>query len=633
LPLDVAGVYTPGPITISLVAAYIPATSEFYTAYTTQVKTGAAGSFTNAGADAGGVTTSLPNGQYTYVFHTKAPIGFDANATTTIGVYGRRTMTTFGIPNNMASAVFTFLPNGSKVIHVRNIVATATCDGCHDQMSHHGGQRRQVELCILCHQPQSHEESLGNSVDMTVMIHKIHMGSQLPSVLAGGTYSLSGTDFSKVVFAATSAASDAGATSGFRCEKCHDQKSGATQASYYMTKPTRDSCGSCHDDVNFASGANHAGGPQIDDSQCANCHIPLGELPFDASVVGGHMVPEDSTLLGGVQIALTQVQNGGAGQKPTVTYTPKDGKGNPLPLSQMSSLAFVMAGPTTDYGNTSFGSDVTTPGYVTENALTTSNCAASGTCTYAFTHAVPAKATGTFAISFYGTRVTQTLLAGTTSQMTVNESPMNKVIYFSVDGSTVLNRRTVVQVATCNSNCHFSLEAHGGTQRNTESCVMCHNPSLTDASTRAIAVVPADKTSPPQGINFNLLIHRVHDGANLPALGRSYTVVGANGSHNDYTNTLYDAFGPTGNPLDTENCAMCHLNGSEQTLPTGKNAVTDPQGPITPVPAVASSCSGCHADTTSASHALANTDSLGESCTVCHSSTAQFSISSVHAQY
>ena len=115
LPLDATGVYTPGPISISLVAAAIPNNGDQYTAWTTRVQTGVAGSFTNAGADTGGVTTPLGNGQYTYVFAAKAPVGFDPSATTSIGVYGRRAMTTFGIPNNNASTVFTFLPNGGKV--------------------------------------------------------------------------------------------------------------------------------------------------------------------------------------------------------------------------------------------------------------------------------------------------------------------------------------------------------------------------------------------------------------------------------------------------------------------------------------------------------------------------------------
>ncbi|MEP6717094.1 MAG: OmcA/MtrC family decaheme c-type cytochrome, partial [Terriglobia bacterium] len=336
LPLDAAGVYTPGPIAVSYVAAYIPANQDQYTAYTTRVQTGTAGSFINAGADTGGVATSLGNGQYTYVFATRAPAGFDPNATTTIGVYARRTMTAFNIPNNNNSAVFTFVPSGSKVTHVRDIIKTSSCNTCHDQLSHHGGQRRQVELCILCHQPQSHETVGGGTVDFKVIVHKIHMGSQLPSVVAGGKFQVQGTDYSTVVFPADPR----------RCETCHAQKSGATQAANYLTKPSRAVCGSCHDDVNFATGVNHPGGPQVSDNQCASCHVPQGELEFDASIKGAHTIPADSALLGGIQIALTKVENNGAGQQPIVTFTMKDGKGSVLPMSSVAQLSFTLAGPT-----------------------------------------------------------------------------------------------------------------------------------------------------------------------------------------------------------------------------------------------------------------------------------------------
>ena len=47
----------------------------------------------------------------------------------------------------------------------------------------------------------------------------------------------------------------------------------------------------------------------------------------------------------------------------------------------------MLAGPTTDYGYTNFGSDVTTQGYVSENPVPTAKCGTDGTCTYTFTHA------------------------------------------------------------------------------------------------------------------------------------------------------------------------------------------------------------------------------------------------------
>lgn len=606
LPLDAAGVYTPGPITVSYVAAYIPADQSQYTAYTTRVQTGTAGSFTNAGTDTGGVATSLGNGQYTYVFAAKAPVGFDATATTTVGVFGRRTMTAFNIPNNMASTVFTFVPNGSKVTKVRDVVETAACNACHDQLSHHGGQRRQVALCILCHQPQSHETVGGGTVDFKVMIHKLHMGSQLPSVIAGGTYNVQGTDYSKVIFPADPR----------RCEACHSQKLGAAQATNYLTKPARATCGSCHDDLNFATGLNHPGGPQIDDNQCANCHTPQGELPFDASIKGAHLIPIDAPTLGGIQVALTSVTNGAAGQKPVVAFTMKDTSGAALPMSKVVALSFTLAGPTSDYGYTNFGSDVTTHGYVTESALTAAVCGADGACTYTFTHAVPANAKGTYAIGMEGRR-TEVLLPGTTKETSVNYSPPNKVLYFSVDGSAIVNRRVVVAIANCNA-CHVELNHHGGRRNDTLYCVLCHNPSNTDTATPVA-----------QGVNFNLLIHRIHTGVNLVAMGKSYTVSGT-----DFTKILYSAMSPTGVTGDTRNCSLCHVNGSEQTLPLGLNPVTDPQGLVNPDLPITAACTACHADRPTVGHALANTSSLvGETCTVCHKSTAEFSVASQHAQY
>ena len=83
LPLDNAGVNTPGAISLSYVAAYIPQTQEQYVAYTTRTVSGTAIATTiQAGSDSGGTLTALGAGQYQYVFKTKAPAGFDATATT-----------------------------------------------------------------------------------------------------------------------------------------------------------------------------------------------------------------------------------------------------------------------------------------------------------------------------------------------------------------------------------------------------------------------------------------------------------------------------------------------------------------------------------------------------------------------
>jgi len=304
-------------------------------------------------------------------------------------------------------------------------------------------------------------------------------------------------------------------------------------------------------------------------------------------------------------------------------------------MSALGSISATMSGPTTNYGSTNFGSTVSTPGYVTES-MAGATCSSAGTCMYTFTHAIPATATGTFAIGIEARRseTVPELINGATVKTAIQYGTPNPVTYFSVDGSTAADRRTVVALSNCN-RCHVNLQLHGGLRNNTEYCVMCHNPNNTDASTRASATNPADKAAPPQGINFNLLVHRIHYGINMQAAGRTYAVIGRGGAPVDFSSTLFPAMGPTGAATDTENCSLCHVNSTEQnnlTL-TGLLPVTDPQGPINPVQPFTSACTGCHVDLPSASHALSNTTVLGEACAVCHSSTGAYAVDQVHAQY
>lgn len=654
-PLDRSGVTTPGPISLSFLAAYIPRGQEQYSSYIVRTATAPGGATgTQAAADSGGTTRTVSTGEYVYTFATKAPAGFDASATHRIGIYGSRNLTQWDLGTNYADTTFDFVPAGGTPAP-RDVVRTADCNQCHGLpngltsvtgsagLAAHGGSRRSVSLCIICHQPQTSDPDTGNALDMKVFIHKIHMGSSLPSVQAGKPYQIIGfqnsvNDWSTVVYPADVR----------RCQTCHNPKNGASQTNVWLTNPTAAACGSCHDNVNFATGANHPGGPQISDALCANCHIPQGVLEFDASILGAHTIPDQSTMIPGLNFTLVKVDSGGAGQKPAVTFTVRDNNGNGIPMSafQMGSgsLSLTMTGSTVDYGLANFGPDVTTAGYVTESVAKSASCGSDGTCMYTFTHAVPANASGTYAIGIEG-RLTATLLPGTVTQMTVNYGGKNQVIYFSVDGSPVAHRRTVVALSNCN-NCHAFLEVHGSLRNNTEYCVFCHNPSNTDAATRAMATNPADKALPPQGINFTLMVHKIHTGVNLKNnFNQDYVIVGFGGSHNSFgtafasvpasipnTGVRYPPMGPTGSTQDTTQCYMCHVNGSEAVLPIGKNPVTDPQGLLNPAPTTTSACTACHLNQSAYAHAASSTDpKFGESCDVCHSTGAAFDATQVHA--
>ena len=80
--------------------------------------------------------------------------------------------------------------------------------------------------------------------------------------------------------------------------------------------------------MNFATGQNHVNLPQVDDNQCTQCHIPQGELEFDASIMGAHTVPTQSLTNPGLVLNIVKVANGVAGKAPTVTFTVKDNSGN-----------------------------------------------------------------------------------------------------------------------------------------------------------------------------------------------------------------------------------------------------------------------------------------------------------------
>jgi OmcA/MtrC family decaheme c-type cytochrome len=624
-PLDRLGVNTPGPISLSFVAARIPRGQQQYVAYTVRRASGAAVSSTEqASSDTGGVYTMLADGRYRYVFGTKAPAGFDASTTHTIGIYGSRNLQEFELGTNYASTTFNFVPAGGQATSVREVIKTQSCNKCHDELSAHGGSRRGLEMCVLCHTPQTIDPDTGNSVDMKVMAHKIHMGANLPSVQAGKPYRVLG--FGSAVFDWSTVVHPSDAR---RCESCHEQNTGAAQAAAYLTRPTRDTCGSCHDDVNFATGEHHVGGPQISDNQCATCHIPQGELEFDASIKGAHTVPQDSATLSGIEVDILRVEDGVAGRGPIVTFRVKDKSGAAVPLNRLNSISLVMAGPATDYGYVTF-QNATTPGYVSESAIN-APCGADGTCRYTFQRPIPADARGTYSIGIESRR-TETLLDGTNRQMNVQYGARNKVFHFSVDGSPVQPRRAVVATANCNQ-CHTRITAHGENRNEVAMCVLCHNPSLTDAARRPTAVDADERNKSPQGVNFNLLIHRIHSGERLKESGKDYTVIGFGGTAHDFTHVRYPAMSPQGAPGDTRNCSTCHVNGSEQVLTRGVHDVVDPQGPINPVKPATSACTGCHVSMPAASHALINTSPLGESCNVCHSSTSEFSVGKSHAQY
>lgn len=591
LPLDREGVLTPGTVSLSLIAAVLPKGETRYTAYTTRVRVaaGTGNQATQAVADSGGTFTKLEDGVYRYTFRTKAPSGFDATATHTIGVYGSRNLSEFELGTNYASNVFHFVPAGGAVTETHDVIRTESCNGCHEDLNFHGGSRRGVEMCVLCHQPQTSDPVTGNVLDLSIMVHKIHSGANLPSVKAGGKYQINGfsglVDYSKIVLPATGGAAN--------CAVCHsmdpDEKKRPAQAMAFLTRPSRAACGSCHDDVNFATGAGHRNQPQASDKDCARCHIPQGDSEFDASIAGAHVTANLSSTLQGVVLQIVRVDDGVAGKKPVVTFRVRDGRGKAIPLADLDRLVLYLSGPASDYlGQTNTDARQATAVGDGEYRMT-------------FPNAIPADARGTYRVSLAARKRLQ-LMPGTEKQRQADDIAANVQMNFSVDGSPAVARRRVVDTAKCNA-CHVQLTFHG-TQNDVNQCVMCHNADLVDATTK-------------QSAQFAVMIHRIHSGKEL---GMDYKLGGSTWDHVGY-------------PGVRSNCDGCHINNSQQVpLPAGLRDVQEPAGPLKARKPETNACTGCHASGTTVAHTQVNTAPLGESCSVCHGPNSEFSVDRVHAR-
>ena len=212
----------------------------------------------------------------------------------------------------------------------REDVNIASCNVCHEKLAFHGGSARvETRYCVACHTEQraygqnkvtststatalafpalketktvgtdgitSYSYSPQTAVadgevagNFTTMIHKIHQGNWLVK----DNYNYANVAFNKKGFSKLGG--------GQRmCSTCHNSDIAST-ASNHKEKPTRVSCGACHDGINWATGggstladkqnasyptsplaqSGHGGRAQADDTKCALCHTPT-YVPYD----------------------------------------------------------------------------------------------------------------------------------------------------------------------------------------------------------------------------------------------------------------------------------------------------------------------------------------------------------------
>jgi OmcA/MtrC family decaheme c-type cytochrome len=525
------------------------------------------------------------NGSYTYTFAidiTKVtePIAvpYDARRTHRIGMQ-------FGKSVPVTNGIYTWQPatGATSAIASRDIVRTGSCNECHGALTaHNSNPRTETRLCVTCHAPGRADKN-GTSIDFKVLIHKLHRGANLPSVVAGGSYQITGGSGTPHPF------SDVAFPQDIRnCTKCHDGNDPATpDANNWQYRPSVEACGSCHDNVDFATGLNHKGGI-ASNAMCSDCHSNGGAA---GPVATSHLIP---AKLASAKFAytITETTYDATEKKVTAKFKITDPSNGDAPYDlteavwSTSKLQLNVAWDSSEYDNAGANAGVAKAlqfAFLNAGTLNTtfhsSYDAATGEHTVT-SGALPVEAQGSGSGSVAIEGYPKVVING----LTVNTPVKSAVAYFAITDATARARRTVVDNAKC-LKCHETLALHGNNRVNeTAICVTCHNPNNTDIGMRGSA-------AGEESIDFKRMIHGIH------AAGFRETGIEVYG----HGNKPFD-YGGLRFPGVLNNCKTCHT-GTTYRLPLNTKVApsvidTGTDGTdrnddlvITPIAAV---CSSCH---------------------------------------
>jgi OmcA/MtrC family decaheme c-type cytochrome len=608
------------------------------------------------------------DGTYEYTFAKNitndADIPYDASLTHRVGFEIR------GLAPAI-NPVYTFQPSSGATtgIFSREIVDNDTCEACHDQLAFHGGARFDTRYCVMCHSPTTFDAQSGNTVDLKVMIHRIHRGSELPSVqpaalppgqtsgtiglgLGYGIYGFGAQfhDFSEIVFPQDHR----------NCTTCHEETDADTpEASNYRLTVNSAACGACHDAttqqivdgvaqgpapalIDFATGQGHsAANLAVQDQDCVTCHGPDATINNgDLRTVKVHEIPEKLAAQR-FAFSVVGITDTAPGQTPTVTIQVTDPTNDdePYDIQDLAGPFAPGAGLTVDIGwntadinNRGSGSataaDSGTPALPVRINFLGAGVTKNADLTFTATAAVPIPAfmTGSGVAILEGRPRVDADGDGELESLPVAASGLA----FAITDASAVPRRKVVELARCNE-CHNVLSLHGGNRTdNTELCTVCHNPNNTDVARRLppCSNAPDDPVAPglgpdDQAIDFKVMIHRIHS-ANYEACG--------------FGNSIHD-FSHLGFPGHLDNCEGCHRAGTyypvdgtvvqATTFDAGDRTTLADDRAVSPNAAV---CSGCHTDSLAKVHMEQNGGDFDagkteegaivsagvESCAVCH---------------
>ncbi|HVW70622.1 MAG TPA: OmcA/MtrC family decaheme c-type cytochrome, partial [Steroidobacteraceae bacterium] len=551
-----------------------------------------------------------------------------------------------------------------------------------------------VKYCVMCHNPSSIDPSSGNTLDFKVMFHKIHMGEDLPTVtgksfltgasVAQSNYYIFGygnaiSDYSTVAYPQSDASGNNTTVSGTGqrfCATCHDTSDTNTpQAGNFSSAPSAAACGSCHDDIDFATGAGHSAANLVaTDGQCATCHGPSSTIDNGAlQVVAAHTTPVD-TAIAKFRYTVVSVTNTAPGQTPVATIKVTDPTNSNAPYditdatgpfqNTNSSLRLNVGWTTSDFNNVGSGSATATSGTQYQPVVidfkaggTTMTKNSDGSFTKPATVAVPATGVTGSGIAALEGRAVVTLANISGSGSTATELGVKGAEFnFAITDATPQPRlypggtTPIVDIAKCDT-CHNVLTLHGENRTDDINlCAGCHNPNATDISqhTASSGVCAAGTADNP--IDFKVMIHEIHASGDSYAYGTTGVTICSFGGNPTTFKVLY----PSSSNASLGNCQACHNAGTYYPVEPGilqaTTVHTDPANRTALDAAVVATspntaaCSACHTSSTDTAHMTQNggfyqqvgmktapgPSTAAETCTLCHGSGAIADVAVVH---
>jgi OmcA/MtrC family decaheme c-type cytochrome len=557
-----------------------------------------------ATTESNGVLQDNSDGTYQYTFATDlttvtSPIAviYQPELTHLVGMH-------LGGAAAGANAIYSFQPSTGRTLNIpnRRIVNQETCGSCHGpSLAAHGGSRVDAEYCVACHNPGTTDAQSAQTVDFRVMVHKIHMGSNLPS---GKPYVLWGFGNSRHDFSDVAYPQDVR-----NCVNCHDPDDAATpEASQILTHPSVAACGSCHDDVNFETGENHIRGVNfpVENDACTSCHSTGGVAgsPLEAHVMPAKLASEqfrlnvlDLELQGDQALVTFSVTNPASGSPYPVpgsfralsarlNWTENDSSEYSVLLGRSVNI---LIAPPEDLGGGSYRTAISVP-----EDIAPSN-------------------PGLFVVGLEGSAWLDGIANGEVVRIT------GATRFFAPDLTPdVTERREVVSDALC-SNCHERHEGpysgHGQNRTDhVQLCVICHNPALGDLiGNRALHESSAD---------MMFMVHSIH----------ASEIRGDND---------YRGFGNLRYPRPASDCQACHAGDTFQltSMPAGKPPMRTKLAPVTVVSPQSAVCWSCHNSTEAETHMSVWGGQLNvpeaellnqEFCSACHGQGEVLDVGAIH---